>query len=152
MRLMRMASRSAFTSRPVHFVTSGMGYLCREAPALGGAAARVYRRSPEIPPRTCDVAAGRTLRIHQGGAKTTPSNETPTHCGPLVPEGVHAMARPPMLKLAEVLEEIDMSRAAFYRMRARGKAPRLIKLPNGQLRVRRTDLDNWLSDCEQVAA
>lgn len=39
------------------------------------------------------------------------------------------MARPKMLKLPEVLEEIEMSRAAFYRMRARGKAPKLIKLP-----------------------
>lgn len=62
------------------------------------------------------------------------------------------MARPQMLKLPEVLEEIGMSRAAFYRMRARGKAPRLIKLPNGQLRVRRTDLDNWISNCETAAA
>lgn len=61
------------------------------------------------------------------------------------------MARPQMLKLPEVLEEIDMSRAAFYRMRARGKAPKLIKLPNGQLRCRRTDLDAWWADCETSA-
>ncbi|MEU9855055.1 helix-turn-helix domain-containing protein [Streptomyces sp. NPDC047974] len=62
------------------------------------------------------------------------------------------MARQPMLKLPEVLAELDMSRAAFYRMRARGKGPRLIKLPNGQLRVRRSDLDNWLAQCEEAAA
>ncbi|MFJ9638327.1 helix-turn-helix transcriptional regulator [Streptomyces sp. NPDC101178] len=55
------------------------------------------------------------------------------------------MARPQMLKLPEVLEEINMSRAAFYRMRARGQAPQLVKLPNGHLRMRRTDLDEWLS-------
>lgn len=61
------------------------------------------------------------------------------------------MAQPKMLKLPEVLEEIAMSRAAFYRMRARGKAPKLIKLPNGQLRVRRTDLDAWWADCENQA-
>jgi predicted DNA-binding transcriptional regulator AlpA len=53
-----------------------------------------------------------------------------------------------MLKLAEVLDEIGMSRAAFYRMRARGQGPKLHKLPNGQIRVRRTDLDAWLADCE----
>ncbi|MBD0736190.1 helix-turn-helix transcriptional regulator [Streptomyces sp. CBMA29] len=53
------------------------------------------------------------------------------------------------LKLPEVLDEIGMSRSAFYRMRARGKAPRCIKLPNGQIRVRRSDLDTWLSSCEQ---
>ncbi|WP_329456763.1 helix-turn-helix transcriptional regulator [Streptomyces sp. NBC_01497] len=62
------------------------------------------------------------------------------------------MARPQMLKLPEVLTEIGMSRAAFYRMRARGKAPRIIKLPNGQLRVRRSDLDTWLTGCEELAA
>ncbi|MEU4731529.1 MULTISPECIES: helix-turn-helix transcriptional regulator [unclassified Streptomyces] len=62
------------------------------------------------------------------------------------------MARPQMLKLAEVLTEIDMSRAAFYRLRARGNAPRLFKLPNGQLRVRRSDLDDWLASCETAAA
>ncbi|MCX4542682.1 helix-turn-helix domain-containing protein [Streptomyces sp. NBC_01565] len=61
------------------------------------------------------------------------------------------MARPQMLKLVEVLEELGMSRAAFYRMRARGKGPRLFKLPNGQLRVRRSDLDAWLSGCEEAA-
>ena len=62
------------------------------------------------------------------------------------------MASPKMLKLPEVLEEIKMSRAAFYRMRARGEAPKLRKLPNGQLRVRRTDLDAWWEDCERAAA
>ncbi|MER6387842.1 excisionase [Streptomyces sp. NPDC001523] len=61
------------------------------------------------------------------------------------------MARPQMLKLAEVLTEINMSRAAFYRQRARGNAPRLFKLPNGQLRVRRSDLDVWLANCEEAA-
>ncbi|KUN76167.1 helix-turn-helix transcriptional regulator [Streptomyces griseoruber] len=55
------------------------------------------------------------------------------------------MARPQMLKLPEALEEINMSRAAFYRMRARGQAPRLVKLPNGHLRIRRSDLDAWLN-------
>ncbi|WP_256103715.1 helix-turn-helix domain-containing protein [Streptomyces sp. ODS05-4] len=62
------------------------------------------------------------------------------------------MARPQMLKLPEVLVELDMSRAAFYRMRARGQAPRLYKLPNGQIRVRRADLDDWLSGCQNAAA
>ncbi|MET7618810.1 helix-turn-helix domain-containing protein [Streptomyces sp. NPDC005408] len=62
------------------------------------------------------------------------------------------MARPKMLKLPEVLAEIDMSRAAFYRMRARGQAPRLSKLPNGQLRVKRADLDAWWERCEEHAA
>ncbi|ASQ96244.1 helix-turn-helix domain-containing protein [Streptomyces sp. 11-1-2] len=61
------------------------------------------------------------------------------------------MARDDKLKLPDVLKEIKMSRAAFYRMRARGKAPKLIKLPNGHLRVRRSDLDAWWRDLESPA-
>ncbi|KLJ04816.1 excisionase [Streptomyces sp. KE1] len=45
-----------------------------------------------------------------------------------------------------------MSRAAFYRMRARGHAPRLVKLPNGQIRCRRADLDAWLESNEITQA
>ncbi|GAA0705704.1 helix-turn-helix transcriptional regulator [Streptomyces thermocarboxydus] len=58
------------------------------------------------------------------------------------------MANSKLLKLPEVLAEIGVSRAAFYRMRARGQAPRLVKLPNGHLRVRRIDLDDWLSNLD----
>ncbi|MER5509531.1 helix-turn-helix domain-containing protein [Streptomyces sp. NPDC002766] len=62
------------------------------------------------------------------------------------------MAHPEMLKLPEVLDEIGMSRAAFYRMRARGLAPRIRKLPNGQVRVSRADLDAWWESCGDPAA
>lgn len=64
-------------------------------------------------------------------------------------EGSHALARPPALKLAEVLAEIRMSPSAFYRLRARDQAPRMIKLPNGELRCRRADLDAWWDMCEK---
>lgn len=66
-------------------------------------------------------------------------------------EGVTALAGTEKLELREVLKEIKMSRAAFYRMRARGKAPKLIKLPNGQLRCRRSDLDAWWAKHEMSA-
>ncbi|MFJ8251268.1 helix-turn-helix transcriptional regulator [Streptomyces sp. NPDC094466] len=52
------------------------------------------------------------------------------------------------LKLGDALAEIGVSRAAFYRMRARGQAPRLLKLPNGQIRIRRADLNAWFDSCE----
>ncbi|MFF4220018.1 helix-turn-helix transcriptional regulator [Streptomyces nondiastaticus] len=55
----------------------------------------------------------------------------------------------PRLKLADVLDELGMSRSAFYRMRARGKGPKCSKLPNGQLRFRRSDLDAWWAGCEE---
>lgn len=61
------------------------------------------------------------------------------------------MASTEKLKLDEVLKEIKMSRAAFYRLRARGKAPKLIKLSNGQLRCRRSDLDAWWAEHEIAA-
>lgn len=60
-----------------------------------------------------------------------------------------SVARPPALKLTEVLAEIRMSPSAFYRLRARGLAPRMVKLPNGELRCRRSDLDAWWEACER---
>lgn len=62
------------------------------------------------------------------------------------------MRREPHLKLCDLLNELDMSRAAFYRMRARGQAPKCIRLPNGQLRFRRSDLEAWLNDHEEAHA
>ncbi|ARQ69157.1 helix-turn-helix transcriptional regulator [Streptomyces marincola] len=50
-----------------------------------------------------------------------------------------------LLRLPEVLATLGISRAAFYRMRSRGQAPRLHKLPNGHIRVLRSDLDAWLA-------
>ncbi|MFD7642146.1 helix-turn-helix transcriptional regulator [Kitasatospora sp. NPDC059795] len=44
-----------------------------------------------------------------------------------------------------------MSRAAFYRMQAQGRGPRVMKLPNGQVRVDRADLNAWLAACEVAA-
>ncbi len=57
-----------------------------------------------------------------------------------------------MLKLSEVLIALGMSRAAFYRMRSRGQGPRLHRLPNGHIRVRRSDLDAWLEGLVETAA
>lgn len=56
-----------------------------------------------------------------------------------------------MLTLAEVCEELGISRSTFYDWRAKRRAPRCIKLPNGDLRIRRSELDNWLDDREDVA-
>ncbi|MFJ8746488.1 helix-turn-helix transcriptional regulator [Embleya sp. NPDC127516] len=61
------------------------------------------------------------------------------------------MKRPAALKLPEVLEEIGISRAAFYRMRARGEAPAITPLPNGHLRILRSDLDAWWAGLKKSA-
>lgn len=61
------------------------------------------------------------------------------------------MSRPDdKLPLSDVLKEMKVSRAAFYRMRARGQAPKLIKLPNGHLRVSRAALDLWWAGLEET--
>ncbi|MBT3153507.1 helix-turn-helix domain-containing protein [Streptomyces sp. CHD11] len=56
-----------------------------------------------------------------------------------------------MLTLAEVCKELGVSRSTFYDWRAKRRAPRCIKLPNGDLRIRRSDLDHWLDDREDAA-
>ncbi|QDP95261.1 helix-turn-helix domain-containing protein [Microlunatus elymi] len=53
------------------------------------------------------------------------------------------------LTLAELCDELQVARSTFYDWRAKGNAPRCIKLPNGDLRVRRSDLEQWLSEHEE---
>ena len=55
------------------------------------------------------------------------------------------------LTIAEVCLELKISRSTFYDWRAKRRAPRCITLPNGSLRVRRADLDRWLSAREDAA-
>ncbi len=55
------------------------------------------------------------------------------------------------LTIGEVCEELHVSRSTFYEWRAKGKAPRCIKLPNREIRVRRSELDRWIASCEEVA-
>ena len=63
-----------------------------------------------------------------------------------------AMTKPPeRLTLAEVCAELRISRSTFYDWRAKGRAPRCIKLPNGDLRIRRSELERCLDSREEVA-
>lgn len=55
------------------------------------------------------------------------------------------------LTIPEVIAELKVSRSTFYYWRQTGKAPRCIKLPNGEIRVRRTDLTIWLDSLEEAA-
>ncbi|WP_420709634.1 helix-turn-helix transcriptional regulator [Streptomyces sp. NRRL F-6491] len=55
------------------------------------------------------------------------------------------------LTVDELCVELLISRSTFYDWRQKGRAPRCVKLPNGSLRVRRSDLENWLTDCEAAA-
>jgi predicted DNA-binding transcriptional regulator AlpA len=55
------------------------------------------------------------------------------------------------LTVAEVYAELRVARSTFYEWRAKGRAPRCIKLPNGDLRVRRAELERWLDAHEDAA-
>lgn len=57
-----------------------------------------------------------------------------------------------LMTVREVLEELNgVSRDTFYRWRQLGVAPPAIRLPNGELRVRRRDLSRWLDDLAGAA-
>jgi excisionase family DNA binding protein len=49
-----------------------------------------------------------------------------------------------LLTVAEVCAELNVGRSTFYDWRAKRRAPKCIKLPNAELRVRRSDHDDWL--------
>ena len=55
------------------------------------------------------------------------------------------------LTVSELCSELSIARSTFYDWRAARKAPRCIKLPNGGIRVRRTDLESWLRGHEDAA-
>ena len=64
------------------------------------------------------------------------------------------MSRPPTARLTvtDVCVKLGISRSTFYEWRAKGRAPRCLKLPNGEIRIRRTDFERWLDSLEEVAA
>ncbi|MER0479951.1 helix-turn-helix domain-containing protein [Streptomyces sp. Edi2] len=61
----------------------------------------------------------------------------------------HAPRRPSdKLTVDEFCSELRISRSTFYEWRQKGRAPHCIRIPNGALRIRRSDIENWLTDCE----
>jgi predicted site-specific integrase-resolvase len=47
------------------------------------------------------------------------------------------------LTVAEFCKEWKVARSTFYVWLAKGLAPPVVKLPNGQLRMNRRDVDAW---------
>jgi predicted DNA-binding transcriptional regulator AlpA len=61
--------------------------------------------------------------------------------------------RDELLTVPQLLDELGgVSRRTFFRWRELGNAPRCIKLPNGELRVWRSDLLAWLRARTESAA
>ena len=42
-----------------------------------------------------------------------------------------------------------VSRSTFYDWRAKGRAPKCRKLPNGEIRIRSSDADRWFDGCSE---
>lgn len=63
------------------------------------------------------------------------------------------MAHDELMTVPDVLAELGgISRRTFYRWRELGLAPRAFKLPNGELRVWRSDFLTWLRRREGAGA
>lgn len=57
-----------------------------------------------------------------------------------------------LLTVRQVLNELGgVSRRTFYRWREIGKAPDGIRLPNGELRIYRSELNVWLESLREIA-
>lgn len=66
------------------------------------------------------------------------------------------MARDELITLNQLLAELGdegqpLPKSTFFDWRAKGRAPRAIKLPNGTLRFRRSEIERWLKNYEEVA-
>jgi predicted DNA-binding transcriptional regulator AlpA len=55
------------------------------------------------------------------------------------------------LTIDEVCADLDIARSTFYDWRAKKRAPRCIRLPNGAIRIRRTEYEHWLDSHEEAA-
>jgi predicted DNA-binding transcriptional regulator AlpA len=58
-----------------------------------------------------------------------------------------AIAHPPLedsIRISDFCMALKIARSTFYDWRAKGRAPRCIKLPNGDLRIRLSDYESWL--------
>ncbi len=56
--------------------------------------------------------------------------------------GEHATAR--LLAVTEVCDRLGVTRSTWNKWRGRGDTPRVVKLPNGSLRIRECDLAAWV--------
>ncbi|MET8847977.1 helix-turn-helix domain-containing protein [Amycolatopsis sp. NPDC004625] len=60
-------------------------------------------------------------------------------------------AKDEKLTISQVCEELKIKPSTFYDWRAKERAPKCIKLPNGGVRIRRSVLESWLEDREEAA-
>jgi predicted DNA-binding transcriptional regulator AlpA len=68
-----------------------------------------------------------------------------------MPVSKPAASHDELLTIAEVLAELQVARSTFDTWRSVGSAPECIKLPNGQIDIRRRALDAWLASRTELA-
>jgi excisionase family DNA binding protein len=94
-------------------------------------------------PEQSGGGVGRTDR-HRQPARTARSTAPATPAdepgGPAAPDA--------LLTIDEVIAQLQVSRAAFYRWRRRGTGPAEVRLPGGGVRIRRSALQQWLRRLE----
>ncbi|MFI7533991.1 helix-turn-helix transcriptional regulator [Streptosporangium sp. NPDC049376] len=56
-----------------------------------------------------------------------------------------------MLTVADICKDLGIARSTFYDWKAKGRAPKCKKLPNGELRIRRAVYEAWLTKLEDAA-
>jgi len=56
------------------------------------------------------------------------------------------------LTVDEVCADLGVARSTFYDWRAKRKGPPCFRLPNGDLRIRRSDYEDWLASLDVRAA
>ncbi|MGW5197173.1 helix-turn-helix transcriptional regulator [Streptomyces spiralis] len=62
-----------------------------------------------------------------------------------------ARTRDEKMTVKEVIADLKVAPSTFYRWRQLGKGPRAIKLPNGDVRIRRSKYERWLAEREDAA-
>jgi predicted DNA-binding transcriptional regulator AlpA len=55
------------------------------------------------------------------------------------------------LTIADICADLGVSRSTFYEWRTKGRGPRCLKLPNGDIRVNRAEYERWLRSLEEAA-
>jgi len=85
--------------------------------------------------------------VSAAGVQSRQSTRKPRRRSPLANRRATAPTDE-LLPLTAVLEELGITRATWYRWRNRGWGPRARRLPNGHLRVRRSDLDEFQAELE----
>jgi predicted DNA-binding transcriptional regulator AlpA len=56
----------------------------------------------------------------------------------------------PYLTMKEVLAVVGVSRSTFSKWRSKGRAPEMIRLPNGELRIRLSVLEAWFDSLPEA--